>query len=55
MSSEGSPPVFDGEDFAYWKIRMETYLEVIDEGVYGTTIVGFPEVEDKNKLSPMEK
>ena len=31
MSSEGPPPVYDGEDFPYWKIRMETYLEAVDE------------------------
>jgi hypothetical protein len=34
---DGSPPVFDGDDFPYWKIRMEAYLEAIDIGVYKAT------------------
>jgi hypothetical protein len=25
---DGPPPVFDGDEFPYWKIRMEAYLEV---------------------------
>jgi hypothetical protein len=28
------PPVFDGDVFPYWEIRMEAYLEAIDIGVY---------------------
>jgi hypothetical protein len=30
---DGPPLVFYGDDFTYWKIRMETYLEGIDIGV----------------------
>ena len=38
MSGEdGPPPVFYGDDFPYWKIHMEAYLEVIDIGVYKAT------------------
>jgi hypothetical protein len=33
-SGDGPPPVFDGDDFPYWKIRMEAYLEAIDISVY---------------------
>ena len=55
MSSEGPPPVFDGVDFPYWKIRMETYLEAIDENVYTAAVVGFPEIAEKGKPTPAEK
>jgi hypothetical protein len=27
---DGPPPVFKEDDFSYWKIRMEAYLEAID-------------------------
>ena len=51
MSSERPPPVFDGEDFPYWKIRMETYLEAIDENVYTAAVVSFPEIKERiNRL-----
>ena len=55
MSSEGPPPVFDGEDFPYWEIRMETYLEAIDEQIYTAVVVGFPPVVNKKELTPAEK
>jgi hypothetical protein len=44
------PPVFDGDDFLYWKIRMEAYLEAIDIGVYKTATQGFPEPRDPTNL-----
>ena len=37
---DGPPPVFDGDDFPYWKIRMEAYLEAIDIGVYKAATQG---------------
>ena len=43
------------EGFPYRKIRMETYLEAIDEWVHTATVVGFPEIADKTKLSSAEK
>jgi hypothetical protein len=39
---DGLPPFFDGDDFPYWKIHMETYLEAIDIEVYQVTTQGFP-------------
>jgi hypothetical protein len=39
---DGPPPVFDGDDFHYWKIRMESYLEAMDIGVYKVVTQGFP-------------
>jgi hypothetical protein len=40
---DGPPPVFDGDNFPCWKIRMEAYLEAIDIGVYKAARQGFPE------------
>jgi hypothetical protein len=40
---DGPPPVFYGDDFPYWKIRREAYLEAIDIGVYKAASQGFPE------------
>jgi hypothetical protein len=42
--------VFDGDDFPYWKICMEAYLEVIDIGVYMAATQGFPEPRDPTNL-----
>src|SRR6187455_1160506 len=47
---DGPPPVFDGDDFPYWKIRMEAYLEAIDIGVYKPATQGFPEPRDPTNL-----
>ena len=30
---DGPPPIFEGDDFPYWKIRMEAYLEALDVGI----------------------
>jgi hypothetical protein len=40
---DGPPPVFYGDDFPYWKIRMEANLEAIDIDVYKLTTQGLPE------------
>ena len=42
---DGPPPVFYGDDFPYWKIRMEAYLEAIEIGVYKAATQGFPDLE----------
>jgi hypothetical protein len=47
---DGPPPVFYGDDFPYWKIRMEAYLEAIDIGVYKAATQGFPEPRDRTNL-----
>jgi hypothetical protein len=46
----GPPPIFDGDDFPYWKIHMEAYLEAIDIGVYKAATQGFPEPRDPTNL-----
>ena len=43
MSHEdGPPPIFEGDDFPYWKIRMEVYLEALDVGILRAASHGFP-------------
>jgi hypothetical protein len=43
---DGPPPMFEGDDFPYWKIRMEAYLETIDVGVYRAVAQGFTKPKD---------
>jgi hypothetical protein len=47
---DGPPPIFDGDNFPYWKIHMEAYLEAIDIVVYKATTQGFPEPRDATNL-----
>jgi hypothetical protein len=47
---DGPPPVFDGDDFPYWKICMEAYLVAIDIGVYKGATQGIPEPRDPTNL-----
>src|SRR5438876_10085411 len=35
---EGNPPVFDGNDFQYWKVRMACYLEAAGSDVWRVTV-----------------
>ena len=30
---DGPPPIFEEDDFPYWKIRIEVYLEALDVGI----------------------
>ena len=43
---DGPPPIFAGDDFPYWKIRMEAYLEALDVGILRATSQGFPKPRD---------
>jgi hypothetical protein len=42
--------MFEGDDFPYWKIHMETYLEAIDVGVYRAASQGFTKPKDPANL-----
>src|SRR5438128_8024758 len=35
---EGNPPVFDGNAFQYWKVRMACYLEAMGSDVWRVTV-----------------
>ena len=52
---EGPLPVFDGEDFPYWKIRMESYMEAIDSLLYQAAITDFLEIADKSNPTTSEQ
>ena len=43
---DGPPPIFEGDDFPYWKIRMEAYLEALDVGILRAASQGFPKPKD---------
>ena len=44
------PPIFEGVDFPYWKIRMEAYLEDLDVGILRAASQGFPKLRDPTHL-----
>ena len=46
--------MFEGEDFPYWRLRMEAYLEAVDMGVYQAAVSGFPEIKDDKALTSDE-
>jgi hypothetical protein len=45
-NGEGPPLIFEGDDFLYWKIRMEAYLEAIDVGYLRATTERLPAIKD---------
>jgi len=47
---DGPPPIFEGDDFPYWKIRMEAYLEALDVGILRAGSQGFPKPHDATNL-----
>jgi hypothetical protein len=47
---DGPPPIFEGDDFPYWKIHMEAYLEVMDVSVLRATSEGLPKPRDPDNL-----
>ena len=47
---DGPPPIFEGDDFPYWKIRMEAYLEALDVGILRAASQGFPKPQDATNL-----
>ena len=44
------PPIFAGDDFLYWKIHMEAYLEALDVGILRAASQGFPKPRDPTHL-----
>ena len=35
------PPLFDGTNYAYWKVRMRAYLQSLDEKVWQAVEIGW--------------
>jgi hypothetical protein len=55
-NGEGPPPIFEEDDFPYWKIHMEAYLEAIDVGCLRAATEGLSEVKDPaNPVGDEEK
>ena len=52
---DGPPPFFEENDFSYWKILMESYLEAIDVGMFRGTTQGFPKPKDPKNLTPSDQ
>ena len=47
---DGPSPIFEGDDFPYWKFRMDAYLEALDVGILRATSQGFPKPRDPTHL-----
>ena len=50
---DGHPSIFEGDegdDFPYWKIRMEAYLETLDVGILRAASQGFPKPRNPTHL-----
>ena len=47
---DGPPPIFEGDDFSYWKICMEACLEALDVEILRAASQGFPKPWDPTHL-----
>ena len=47
---DGPPPIFEGDDFPYWKICIEAYLEALDVGILRAASQGFPKPQNATNL-----
>jgi hypothetical protein len=54
-NGEGPPPTFERDDFPYWKICMEVYLEAIDVGCLRAANEGLPAIKDPTNPSGDEE
>jgi hypothetical protein len=57
MSNGGRPPpIFEGDDFSYWKIRIEGHLKALDAECLRATTEGLPKIKDPaNPVGDEEK
>jgi len=54
-NGDGPPPMFDGDDFPYWKIRMESYLEACDTKRLKVTTEEFTPPAKDTALTPQKQ
>ena len=47
---DGPPLIFEVDDFPYWKIHMEAYLEALDVGILRAASQDFPKPWDATHL-----
>lgn len=45
-------PIFDGQNFQYWKIRMKAYLMSLGLNLQRIVLHGFPPIEDDENITP---
>ena len=41
-----TPPLFDGTNYAYWKVRMRAFLQSLDEKVQQAVEIGWTELKE---------
>ncbi|KAI4295042.1 hypothetical protein MLD38_040690 [Melastoma candidum] len=46
----GNPPIFDGKNFAYWKIRMSAFVDAIDEDLWSYIEDGPPSIPENQRF-----
>jgi hypothetical protein len=55
-NGEGPPPIFEGDDFPYWKICMEGHLKALDIRCLRAATEGLPKIKDpSNPVGDEEK
>ena len=40
------PPLFDGTNYAYWKVRMRAFLQSLDEKVWQVVKIGWTKLKE---------
>ena len=40
------PPLFDGTNYAYWKVRMRAFLQSLDEKVWQAVEIGWTKLKE---------
>jgi hypothetical protein len=45
----GKPPVFDGNNYDYWKKRMEVHFEALGRELWRIVMEGYVILDPKNK------
>ena len=43
------PPLFDGTNYAYWKVRMIAFLQFLDEKVWQAVEIGWTKPKEAQK------
>jgi hypothetical protein len=55
-NGEGPPPIFEADNFLYWKIHMEGHLEALDVGYLRAATERLPKIKDPaNPVGDEEK
>ena len=44
------PPLFDGTNYAYWKVRMRAFLQSLDEKVWQAVEIGWTKSKEAGRL-----